>query len=355
MTFWLVSSLGAAEQLSHVNPNDWQYILSLILKEMDLQEYGTNVAEGSLCKSLEGRVRKIHDYVFPNKCNSASEAPAQTCWSTLEATIGSYFRKTCNLFKNTPVLWSSQAIFSKWLSFCNCLPFIYQLTFSIECICHWQEHLGPFWSLILHCPHVVLTIPLLMNTRSLRDNIHMFLKRFHCNGMQQWHVWALSALITLPILNRWGLHFPWATQLCLMHPSFSLTQLFTSHFTGMDDSIDAAASDFASIIGNHRIMLSVEQEHSCWVVPKVFKFHHCPVIPWPITMIIWVCSVAKYAQNQGLGAGILWSTGGYFHDQLKLLLYSSYVTSTKEWLGESGQLCSLLSIQTHTGCQGNRM
>jgi hypothetical protein len=72
-------------------------------------------------------------------------------------------------------------------------------------------------------------------------------------------------------------------------------------------------------------------------------------------MIIWVCSVAKYAQNQGLGAGILWSTGGYFHDQLKLLLYSSYVTSTKEWLGESGQLCSLLSIQTHTGCQGNRM
>jgi hypothetical protein len=35
----------------------------------------------------------------------------------------------------------------------------------------------------------------------------------------------------------------------------------------MDDSIH----DFTSIIVNHRIVLSVEQEHSCWVVTKVFS------------------------------------------------------------------------------------
>jgi hypothetical protein len=43
------------------------YALSLILKEMDVQEYGTNAGEGSLCKSLVGRVCKFHDYVFPNQ------------------------------------------------------------------------------------------------------------------------------------------------------------------------------------------------------------------------------------------------------------------------------------------------
>jgi hypothetical protein len=67
-----VSSLGGAEQLSHVNPKDWQYVLSLILKEMDLQEYGTNVGEGSLCELSVGRVCKIHDYVFPNHIGSTS-------------------------------------------------------------------------------------------------------------------------------------------------------------------------------------------------------------------------------------------------------------------------------------------
>jgi hypothetical protein len=48
-----VSSLGAAKQLKHVLPENRPYVLNLILKEMGLEEYGTNVAEGSMCKTSE--------------------------------------------------------------------------------------------------------------------------------------------------------------------------------------------------------------------------------------------------------------------------------------------------------------
>jgi hypothetical protein len=48
-----VSSLGAAKQLKHVLPKNRSYVLHLILKEMGFEEYGTNAAEGSLCKTLE--------------------------------------------------------------------------------------------------------------------------------------------------------------------------------------------------------------------------------------------------------------------------------------------------------------
>ena len=62
-----VSSLGAAKQLKDVTPEDRPYVLHLILKEVGLTEYGTNAAEGSLCKTSEGRVGKIFDHVFPGQ------------------------------------------------------------------------------------------------------------------------------------------------------------------------------------------------------------------------------------------------------------------------------------------------
>jgi hypothetical protein len=34
---------------------------------MGFEEYGTNAAEGSLCKTLEDWVRKIFDHVFPRQ------------------------------------------------------------------------------------------------------------------------------------------------------------------------------------------------------------------------------------------------------------------------------------------------
>jgi hypothetical protein len=48
-----VSSLGAAKQLKHILPENRPYVLNLILKEMGLEEYGTNAVEGSLCKTSE--------------------------------------------------------------------------------------------------------------------------------------------------------------------------------------------------------------------------------------------------------------------------------------------------------------
>jgi hypothetical protein len=62
-----VLSLGAAKQLKHVLPENRPYILNLILKEMGLEEYGTNTAEGSLCETSEDRVRNIFDHVFPGQ------------------------------------------------------------------------------------------------------------------------------------------------------------------------------------------------------------------------------------------------------------------------------------------------
>ena len=48
-----VSSLGAAKQLKHILPENRPYVLNLVLKEMGLEEYGTNAVEGSLCETSE--------------------------------------------------------------------------------------------------------------------------------------------------------------------------------------------------------------------------------------------------------------------------------------------------------------
>jgi hypothetical protein len=56
----------------------------------------------------------------------------------------------------------------------------------------------------------------------------------------------------------------------------------------------------------------------------------------------------KDAQSQGLCVSIPFCNGGWFHDQVKLLLHASGMPSTKEWLGESEQACLLHPIWTHT-------
>ena len=60
-----VASLGAAGQLSHLkDKSERPEILNTIICEMEVEEYGTNAAEGLLCETSEGRVGNIFDYVF---------------------------------------------------------------------------------------------------------------------------------------------------------------------------------------------------------------------------------------------------------------------------------------------------
>jgi len=59
-----VSTLGAAEQLSHVEPERRDTVLDHIVREFGFEEYGRNAAEGMLCETSENRVTKIKDYVF---------------------------------------------------------------------------------------------------------------------------------------------------------------------------------------------------------------------------------------------------------------------------------------------------
>jgi len=59
----------------------------------------------------------------------------------------------------------------------------------------------------------------------------------------------------------------------------------------MNDGIDATADDFAGGLINNWIMLLVETEYAGWIVSIAFKVDHCPIVPLPISLIAWVCSV----------------------------------------------------------------
>jgi hypothetical protein len=58
-----VAGLGAAGQLEHVEPKDRPTVLHCIISEFDLEDYGTNAAEGMLCETSETRVTKIFDFM----------------------------------------------------------------------------------------------------------------------------------------------------------------------------------------------------------------------------------------------------------------------------------------------------
>lgn len=62
-----VSNLGAAKQLAHIKAHERPAVLHRIITEMDIEEYGTNAAEGSLCETSENRVCRIKDYVFKDQ------------------------------------------------------------------------------------------------------------------------------------------------------------------------------------------------------------------------------------------------------------------------------------------------
>jgi len=63
-----VADLGASKQLEHIDVEERPYVLSLIIREMGLEKFGTNAAEGCLCETSENRVGKIFDVVFPGMC-----------------------------------------------------------------------------------------------------------------------------------------------------------------------------------------------------------------------------------------------------------------------------------------------
>jgi len=63
-----VANLGASKQLEHIDVEERPYVLSLIVKETGLDKFGTNAAEGCLCKTSENRVGNIYDVVFPGQC-----------------------------------------------------------------------------------------------------------------------------------------------------------------------------------------------------------------------------------------------------------------------------------------------
>ena len=55
---------AAASQLAHISPPERPAMLSTILRETRLEEYGPNAAEGNLCETSETRVCKMNDVVF---------------------------------------------------------------------------------------------------------------------------------------------------------------------------------------------------------------------------------------------------------------------------------------------------
>jgi len=62
-----VSNLGAADQVLHLLTSERPNVLSLIIRERGLEDYGCNVAEGSFCETSENRIGKIFDFVFPGQ------------------------------------------------------------------------------------------------------------------------------------------------------------------------------------------------------------------------------------------------------------------------------------------------
>jgi len=63
-----VSSLGAAQQLVHLEAHGRPTVLNMILKENDIKQYGLNGAEGGLCEISVNRVGQMFQYVFPQQC-----------------------------------------------------------------------------------------------------------------------------------------------------------------------------------------------------------------------------------------------------------------------------------------------
>lgn len=60
-----VSGLGARGQLDHLKTSsDRQEVIVTIVCEMEMEEYGTNAAEGLLCETSLGRVEVVFDFVF---------------------------------------------------------------------------------------------------------------------------------------------------------------------------------------------------------------------------------------------------------------------------------------------------
>ena len=60
-----VAGLGARNQLSHLkDSNDRWLVVNTIVHEMEMEEYGTNAAEGLLCETSLNRVEGVWDYVF---------------------------------------------------------------------------------------------------------------------------------------------------------------------------------------------------------------------------------------------------------------------------------------------------
>jgi hypothetical protein len=60
-----VAGLQARKQLSHLkHRSDRPEMLKTIVQEMEMEEYGTNAAEGLLCETSLSRVGQILDYVY---------------------------------------------------------------------------------------------------------------------------------------------------------------------------------------------------------------------------------------------------------------------------------------------------
>jgi hypothetical protein len=60
-----VSGLGSRSQLDHLeNSSERQEVVNTIVYEMDMEEYGTNAAEGLLCEMLLRHVEGVWGYVF---------------------------------------------------------------------------------------------------------------------------------------------------------------------------------------------------------------------------------------------------------------------------------------------------
>ena len=86
-----VASLGAAEQLEHVDRKDRPAVLHCIISECHLEDYGTNAGEGTLCETSESRVTNIFDYImkgmfqfmFDQDGNHLVKMYGKSCWEKM--------------------------------------------------------------------------------------------------------------------------------------------------------------------------------------------------------------------------------------------------------------------------------
>jgi hypothetical protein len=59
-----VATLGVAKQLEHVSPHEHPMILRWILSKFGMEDYGTDAAEGMLCKTSKECMQKIFNAVM---------------------------------------------------------------------------------------------------------------------------------------------------------------------------------------------------------------------------------------------------------------------------------------------------